>query len=696
MLARPALHRERSPSITLLMSGVPRLVRMAQYLLVAGLAVHVARTVLGVPGEGLLARVIDDGVYNVLLVGAALVCVARACLVRQERPAWALIAFALVAWSAADLYYTLVLSRLEEPPYPSVSDAGWLAFYPACWVGVVLLMRRRIREFHASLWLDGMVAALGVAAVTAALVLPPILAMSVEGEGAAVAVNLAYPVGDVLLLVLLIGAVALTGWRPDRSLAFLGAGLVLSAGADIIYLSAIAAGQTDAPAWSASLWPASALAAAVAAWQPVERARAVRLEGRRLLLLPLAVMATALVLLLFDHFSRVSDVAAVLAFATLAVAGLRLWLTLGEHMMLLGTSRGEAHTDELTGLGNRRRLTTDLETELHTVTPQRPLLLVLFDLNGFKAYNDTFGHPAGDSLLARLGSALARAVEGHGRAYRMGGDEFCVLAAAPAARHAEIAATSRLALSEHGNGFDITAALGTATLESTESDPADALRDADRRMYAEKNGRRASAGGQSTAVLLRVIAERSPDLGEHVDGVATLAKQVSRELGMNSEDRTAVWQAAMLHDIGKAAVPDAILTKPGPLDESEWAFIRRHTMVGERILQGAPALAAAAPLVRSSHERFDGTGYPDCLAGGAIPLGARIIAVCDAYDAMVSGRPYRDALSLAKAREELQRCAGTQFDPDVVHAFLTTLERSQREDATRPRLTSAQQRSLSL
>jgi two-component system, cell cycle response regulator len=679
MLARGPLNRERCASITLCMSRVPRFVRIAQYLLVAALAVHVAHSLLGVPGDGRLAWVIEDGVYNFVLVGAAVVCVARACLVREERVAWALIGLGLVTWSAADLYYTLVLFKMEEPPYPSISDVGWLAFYPVCWIAVVLLMRRRIREFHASLWLDGMVAALGVAAFTAALVLPPILAMSVEGEAAAVAVNLAYPVGDVLLLVLLIGAVALTGWRPDRSLAFLGVGLVLSAGADIVYLSAIAAGQVEAPAWAESLWPASALATALAAWQPVERARAVRIEGRRLLLLPLGVMAIALVLLFVDHFSRTSDIAAVLAFATLCVAGIRLWLTLGEHMNLLGTSRGEAHTDELTGLGNRRRLTNDLQTELHNVSPERPLLLVLFDLNGFKAYNDTFGHPAGDALLARLGAALAGAVEEFGRAYRMGGDEFCVLATAPVELHAAIAETSRLALSEHGNGFDITAALGTATLEWADSDPADALREADRRMYAEKNGRRASAGGQSTAVLLRVIAERSPDLGEHVDGVAALAEKVAVELGMNSEDRTAVWQAAMLHDIGKSAVPDAILTKPGPLDESEWAFMRRHTVIGERILQGAPALAAAAPLVRSSHERFDGSGYPDCLAGGTIPLGARIIAVCDAYDAMVSGRPYREALSTAHAREELERCAGSQFDPKVVRAFLTTLERSQRD-----------------
>ena len=659
------------------MDRAPRLVRIALYVLVATVAIQIAHPLLGVETGDVVTQVVEDWLYNGGLVGAALICVARAAWVREERLAWGLIGFGLIAWSAADLYYTLVLSKLEAPPYPSISDAGWLVFYPACWIAVVLLMRRRIREFHASLWLDGLVAALGVAALSAALVLPPILAMSLEGEPAAVAVNLAYPVGDGLLLMLLIGALALTGWRPDRSLALVGIGLALSGVADIAYLSAIADGQADAPAWAFWLWPASALATAAGAWQPVERAHAIRVEGRRLLALPFGAMAAALVLLLIDHFERASDTAVVLAFATLAVAGLRLWLTLGEHMAMLGTSRGEAHTDELTGLGNRRRLADDLETELRNVTPERPLLLMLFDLNGFKAYNDTYGHPAGDTLLARLGSALARAVAGQGSAYRMGGDEFCVLAAVPAAAHNELAAEARAALSEHGDGFHITAALGSAMLDRADGDPADALREADRRMYAEKNGRRASAGGQSTAVLLRVIAERNPDLGEHVDGVALLAERTAAALGMSDEQRTAVRQAAVLHDVGKAAVPDAILDKPGPLDDDEWAFMRRHTIIGERIMQAAPALSAAAPLVRSSHESFDGTGYPDRLAGEDIPLGARIIAVCDAYDAMTSDRPYRRALSSDDALAELRRCAGTQFDPQVVRAFVATLERTE-------------------
>ena len=653
----------------------PRLVGVFAYVLTAGLALHVAHGPFGVD-FGVPAGVFDDWIYNFVLVGSALVCVARAVHLREERVAWALIGAGLIAWCAADLYYTAVLSKLEVPPYPSISDFGWLVYYPAIWIAVVLLMRRRIRAFHASLWLDGIVAALGMAACAAALVLPPILAMSLQGELAAVAVNLAYPTADMLLLALLLGALALTGWRPDRSITLLGIGVLLTAGADISYLDAVAHGQYEAPAWASSLWPASALVTAFAAWQRAGTARPVRLEGRRLLVLPLAAMTAALALLFVDHFNQVGDLAASLAFATLLVAGVRLWLTLGEHMTLLGTSRGEATTDVLTGLRNRRALAQDMDEYVLDASPQRPLLLLLFDLNGFKAYNDAYGHPAGDALLRRLGHSLARAVDGRGHAYRMGGDEFCVLTAAPEDQHAGLAALTRAALSEHGDGFEVTAALGTAVIDAPDGHQSDALRDADRRMYAEKNSLRASAGGQSAAVLLRVLTERHPDLNDHVSGVIALSEMVGRELGMTDEDRTALWQAAALHDIGKAAVPDAILNKPGRLDDDEWAFMRRHTIIGERILDGAPSLNAAARLVRSSHEHFDGHGYPDGLVGADIPLGARIVAVCDAYDAMISDRPYRRGMTREQAITELRDCAGTQFDPTVVDAFVAVHARA--------------------
>ena len=151
---------------------------------------------------------------------------------------------------------------------------------------------------------------------------------------------------------------------------------------------------------------------------------------------------------------------------------------------------------------------------------------------------------------------------------------------------------------------------------------------------------------------------------------------IAERLGLPAHEVKLHPLAAELHDVGKTAIPDAILNKPGPLDDDEWEFMRRHTVIGERIILAAPSLAPTAELVRSSHERFDGTGYPDALRGEEIPLGASIIAVCDAFDAMVSERPYRDAMSPADALVELRRCAGTQFDPGVVEAFCAVAEES--------------------
>jgi two-component system cell cycle response regulator len=202
----------------------------------------------------------------------------------------------------------------------------------------------------------------------------------------------------------------------------------------------------------------------------------------------------------------------------------------------------------------------------------------------------------------------------------------------------------------------------------------EALRIADQRMYARKSiGSRASAGRQSTDVLLKVLSERSPDLGIHLDEVTELCQGVAQKLGLPDEEVAPLLQAASLHDVGKAAIPDEILTKPGPLDASEWEFMRRHTLIGQRILSAAPALTRAALFVRSSHERFDGQGYPDKLGGEDIPLGARVIGVCDAYDAMRSGRPYRAPMSMEGALAELRYGAGTQFDPLVVDAFCAVI-----------------------
>lgn len=177
-------------------------------------------------------------------------------------------------------------------------------------------------------------------------------------------------------------------------------------------------------------------------------------------------------------------------------------------------------------------------------------------------------------------------------------------------------------------------------------------------------------------MLLRALAERSPTLVTHVSDVAELALGIGRHLGLAEHDLVQLGHVAELHDVGKVAIPDAILEKQGPLDPSEWAFVHQHTLIGERIIGAASALLPVARMVRSTHERWDGLGYPDGLSGEAIPLVARIVTACDALSAMVSERPYRDAVGLPVALDELDRCAGMQFDRDVVAAIRCVLTRS--------------------
>ena len=346
--------------------------------------------------------------------------------------------------------------------------------------------------------------------------------------------------------------------------------------------------------------------------------------------------------------------------------------------------RDQALTDPLTGLGNRRRLSRDLAASLDRASDGSTALLLLFDLDGFKAYNDTFGHLAGDALLTRLGGKLAEAVGPQGDAYRLGGDELCALVRLDGADVDALIARTAGALAEDGDGFAIGASLGVVVLPH-EADSADhALQLADDRMYADKRGRPSGPRDQARDVLLRTMQAKQPDLDEHSAEVADLARRVAHHLGATGEELDEIVRAAELHDVGKVGIPDEILNKPAALDPDEWEFMRQHTILGERILNAAPALRPVARLVRLSHEHWDGAGYPDGLRGEEIPLGARIVAVCDAYEAMTADRPYRRAIGHAAACRELRAMAGRQFDPAVVEAFLTVLF----DDRADPRLSA--------
>jgi diguanylate cyclase (GGDEF)-like protein len=358
--------------------------------------------------------------------------------------------------------------------------------------------------------------------------------------------------------------------------------------------------------------------------------------------------------------------------AIVAVAAALLWTWARRVRAGVDESRRQALTDDLTGLGNRRRLLIDLERAIAEGTDHSPAVLAMFDLDGFKAYNDTHGHPAGDALLARLGSRLAATFTASGTAYRLGGDEFCVLLHGSPAELEDAIGQALEALTEQHEA--IRSSCGFALLPREARDASSALRIVDQRMYAQKDDHRLSTKRQARDLLLAVVDQHAPDLRPHSSWVAELARSVAEQLAVAPEAIDDIVLAADLHDVGKVVIPRSTLHKPGPLDKAEWDVIRRHTLTGETILNAAPALAAAAKIVRSTHERVDGGGYPDGLAGPEIPLGARIIAVCDAYDAMTSDRSYRGAMTREEAIRELDASSGTQFDPIVVAAARTVLE----------------------
>jgi diguanylate cyclase (GGDEF)-like protein len=529
---------------------------------------------------------------------------------------------------------------------------------------MVLLLRQRARSIGGMLWLDGITASVAAAALGAAVLVELVLRTS-EGSRSAIATNLAYPLGDVLLLSAVFGAYSLAGWRLERRWLVLGLGVLATAIADAVYLFRV---DTYEPGSAIDvLWPASTLLIAAAAWFGSRNERAFSVEGRALLAVPAFCALLATGILVYDHFERVNLLALVLATATLVLVVFRLAATFRENQRLFALTKHESVTDALTGLGNRRKLLVDLEAHLGEESATSTLLMI-FDLDGFKGYNDGFGHPAGDALLARLGAKLALVPGEGGAAYRLGGDEFCLVAPVTPWDAEPLIDRACDALSEHGEGFEITSSFGAIMLPDDASDPSEALHLADERLYAQKHSRRGESS-RTMHALLDALSEREPGLQTHSEGVAALAVETGRMLGLRRDELDELSRAAQLHDLGKLAVPDEILHKPGRLDEREWEFIHQHTLVGERILRASPAFRSVATVVRSSHERWDGTGYPDGLTAEEIPLASRIVCAADAYAAMISVRPYRPALEPEQALAELERGAGAQFDPTVARVL---------------------------
>ena len=459
-------------------------------ILFGGAALVIAHDWIGIGGSGLDVA-INGVVYDAVVVCAGLACLTRALRGGPERGAWLAIGASILAWGAGEIWWTLYIEGNANAPYPSPADIGYLGFYPLAFLGLYLLVRARAAELDPRLWMDGLIAALGTAALGAALVFE-FVADRATGTTAEVATTLAYPFGDVLLISLIVGIIALTRWRPGRTWTLLLGGLAVMAVADVAFT--LQSYETSLPGgdWVEPIYLLSAVLLGAEAWQP-EADRILpdaRFDGWREMVVP-GIVAVAMIALVIIQYSN-SNESALTTFlwsaTMLAVIG-RLALSLRENTRLLEQVR----TDPLTGLGSQARLRMDLEQRERSAT--RPMTMILLDLNGFKHYNDTFGHPSGDKMLGLLGRRLGVAVASQATAYRLGGDEFLVLAEGGLAglgkeERDRLAVGAAEALTSSGSGFDLSAAWGVASIPEEADSPAEAMQLADVRMYAQKESRR--------------------------------------------------------------------------------------------------------------------------------------------------------------------------------------------------------------
>jgi diguanylate cyclase (GGDEF)-like protein len=391
--------------------------------------------------------------------------------------------------------------------------------------------------------------------------------------------------------------------------------------------------------------------------------------------------------------------------AGLLLLGTFALILLGLRRRVSATHRAEikrlasvALTDSLTGLRNHRAFHEDLARDLRRQDRVGGrLALIMFDLNRLKAVNDTRGHQAGDERLQTLADALSENFRGGDCAYRIGGDEFAVILPDAGAWDA-LEATQRLQTRLASHAIDVTAGI-TDCARAKQLDSI--IREADLALIAGKRDHHAVTvyspelqptiaapdaardaehiSSLSTALALAVDAKDSYTRS-HCQTVSELCALIATALGLEPALISQMRLAGLLHDVGKIGIPDGILTKPTALTSAEYEQMKRHSILGEEIVAAA-GLPTEARWVRHHHERYDGTGYPDRLAGEQIPLESRIILTADAFEAMTSDRPYRKAPGRDFAIDELTRHAGTQFDPGVVQAFCRALESSPDPDA---------------
>lgn len=483
-------------------------------LLLVVAVVSLAMNNLGLFGTNKLDGFFNDWVYNGVEIAAGALVLARAVLVRQERGAWLMLAVGIGFFAGGDIYYTLVIEQLSNPPSPSLSDAGYLLFYVGAYTMIVLLVRDHLRTFHAGVWLDGAIGALAVAAVGAALVLEPVI-HTTHGSLASVATNLAYPLGDLFLITLVVGVFALSGWRPGRTWLLIGIGFATLAIADSIYVFLVAENSYTGGTFLDAMWPAGLVLLSYAAWAKPRERVAVRFEGLPVLVVPCVFVLTALFLLIRANYVHLDLIPESLAAAAMLAAGARFVFTFNDVRKLSAVRERQARTDDLTGLPNRRHFYATLKSAVEGCRSRdASFALLMIDLNQFKELNDTLGHHVGDQLLRQIGPRIQSIVREAAIA-RLGGDQFGLImrdadAAVPAAERIHGALHEPFDLEDMS--VSIQASIGIAVFPRDAQTAEALLQRADVAMYQAKEARSpyalyASETDRNTRERLALIAE---------------------------------------------------------------------------------------------------------------------------------------------------------------------------------------------
>jgi two-component system cell cycle response regulator len=668
----------------------------------AGVFLYAAIPVLRLPP---LVEVISQSVLGLSAGAATLVGVVR------HRPAhrapWYLLVAATVAYTVGLALFYIHHSVLHDTSFPAPADPFYIAFYLLVSAALVLFVRRRTPGWDMVGTVDAGILVVGAGLLSWVFLISP-SAYAADVPMLTRVVSAAYPMLDLLMLAVAIRLMLGAGVRT-AAFGLVSGFVLLFLVTDTTYGVQSLLGMYEPGVHLEVGWFTAMCLLGAAALHPSMRrldercAAAAPSAGRGRLALLAAASLMAPTVLAIQHARGVDPQIPVVVGACMML----FLLVMIRMAALVRAQRQVAITDGLTGLRTRRFFEEAIATEAaRALRGGSSLGLLILDIDHFKRVNDNYGHNGGDRVLCEVAHRLRSSVRPGDVVARYGGEEFAVVL--PEASEQDIMrlgerirtnlTSAPIAVNEK-TWISVSVSVGAAALPKHGRTPAELVLTADRALYAAKRtgrdrlviGRADSDEQQAlaeasrltiTEYLVALAAEVDARVApaEHGAAVGRWAAVVAEELGLDHETRQRCILAGRLHDIGKITLPETILGKPGPLSEAEWRLMRTHPDQGARLLRLDPGLSDVARIVRQHHERYDGSGYPDGRLGADTTIEARVVSVCDAWAAMRVDRPYQRARGVVGARAELRRCAGSQFDPDVVEAFLAALDRGQIDE----------------